>query len=99
MEKLTEMPPKLIRFSALADSWFTGHRWVRPSKIKSIVLHKSGEIYHQKDGCQVLITGITNKRKLVKIYIKFRETEEANLIDVLVIKIHAGRITKKIEDF
>ena len=93
------MPPKLIRFSSLADSWFTGHRWVKPSKIKSIVYHKSGEIYHQKDGCQVLLTGINNKGKPVKIYITFRETEEAYLIDILVIKIHAGHITKKIEDF
>jgi len=93
------MPTTLIRFSQVADSWFIGHRWVHPSKIKSIVLHKSGELFHQKDGCKVLITGITNNGKPVKIYIKFRETHEPYLIDVLIIKIHAGHITRKIDDF
>ena len=88
------MSYRLVTFESQVDRWLGRHRWVKANKIKSIVLHKHGEIHHNPDGTYILITGVVNKGKPVKLFIKVRENSEPRIIYVDVIKIHAGHIAK-----
>lgn len=92
------MSYRLVIFEPQVDRWLGSHRWMTANKIESIVLNRHGEIHHNSDGTYVLITGVVNSGKPVKLFIKVRESPDNRIIYVTVIKIHAGHLAK-IEDF
>lgn len=53
---------------------------------------KSGEIHYNKDGTYVIVTGIKKGRTIIEINIKVKEEENKIIVELIVIKIHAGHL-------
>ena len=86
------MPYKQVRFSETAHEWLEGHKDVSDLKIMNLARHRSGEIIPNKDGTHTIKSGIIFRGKHTDLWLKIREREGEMLTEVIVIKIHLGRV-------
>jgi hypothetical protein len=92
MDNVKEVPYKQVRFSETAHEWLECHKDVSDLKIMNIAKYRSGEITPNKDGTLTIKSGIIFHGKYTDLWLKIREREGETLTEVIVIKIHLGRV-------